>query len=125
MSPKDMLDTSTKIHNNVLQIKTIIFNWSEKMYIHWKRQTLNVFQGNTWHIYQNSMFYKLIQTPERRMDNNADSSDWLDNCSFYLKNSHNENSCMAITKTEQISLVRTKSDISKKILCENNHDNAL
>ena len=32
---------------------------------------------------------------------------------------------MAITKTEQISLVRTKSDIFKKILCENNHDNAL
>ena len=69
---------------------------------------------------------KLIQTPERRMDNIiADSSDWLDNCSFYLKNSHNENSCMAIIKTEQISLVRTKSDILKKILCENNHDNAL
>ena len=48
------------------------------------------------------------------MDNIADSSDWLDNCSFYLKNSHNENSCMAMTKTEQIPLVRTKSDIFKK-----------
>ena len=26
MSSKDMLDTSIKIHNNVLQIETIIFN---------------------------------------------------------------------------------------------------
>ena len=33
MSPKDMLDTSTKIHNNVLQIETISSIYLKKMYI--------------------------------------------------------------------------------------------